>query len=274
MPKVLIIGTNGLLGNRVFWEFLNDRRFTVSGTTRAPMDEVYGRQHRSQIYFDCIKSNVRDLPPADYVINCVGVLKPNVTKNIYETIYVNAAFPHLLSEWAETHRSKLIHITSDCVYTGAKGQYTEEDQSDMNDYYGKTKSLGEPDNCMVLRTSIIGPEEHSHISLVDWVRGHRSNDTIQGYTDHFWNGVTTRQYSDICKQIILDDLYKKELYHVFSPTAVSKHELVTMINNHYDLNITITPTETGDNIDRTLSTVKDLNSKLNIPELKSQVDLL
>ena len=143
----------------------------------------------------------------------------------------------------------------------------------MYDLYGMTKSLGEPEDCMVLRTSFIGPELHSHVSLMDWVKSNEDC-TINGYTNHLWNGVTTKQFSDICKKIIQEDLYSEETFHVFSPDIVSKSVLVNMIAKKLKISVNIIPIKTPIGINRSLSSIKDLNSSLNIPTLTSQVEIL
>jgi dTDP-4-dehydrorhamnose reductase len=123
---------------------------------------------------------------------------------------------------------------------------------------------------MVLRTSIIGEERHKFASLISWVQ-QQVGKSISGYTNHYWNGVTTTQFGKICQQIMLQDFYKEELYHVFSPASVSKFELVTMISDQYNLGLDIKP-EKVEMCDRSLDTVKDLNAKLNIPDIKTQLE--
>ena len=124
---------------------------------------------------------------------------------------------------------------------------------------------------MVLRTSIIGNEIHKNASLVAWLRNQKFKEVF-GYTNHWWNGVTTTEYGNICKRIIEDNLYEKGLFHVHSPDIVNKHELLEMLNDKFEVGVTIKPIEASDAIDRSLSTVKKLNKKLGIAPLGEQVN--
>lgn len=280
--NVLVLGCTGLLGSTVFREFAMDDRYVTCGTYRN--HDLVEKSDSPHYRFDVLNDDVFELPTkADYIINCIGLIKPYLKDNYHEyrALRVNSIFPHELSYFAKKIDARVIHVTSDCVFSGtagwpsrwSPGMYTENDTPDMIDLYGRTKSLGEPSNCMVLRTSIIGPETHSHVSLMDWVRGNDGG-TINGYINHIWNGVTTKQYANICKEIIQGDMYREELYHVFSPDTVSKYHLAKMIANKFKLHIEIKEYETPISIDRTLATVKDLNDQLDIPYLCDQLATL
>ena len=266
--KVLILGSTGMLGNAVAKEFSSDDFFDVAKTRRTNED--------TQDYsFDATKHDLTKQcgTDYDYVINCIGVIKPFINDNLYHSAYINGAFPHKLAAWAEENNIKMIHITTDCVYSGRDGQYTEDSTHDEVDFYGRSKSLGEPPNCMVLRTSIIGEEIHKDASLIAWVKSQKDG-SVNGFTNHWWNGVTTNQYAKICMQIIKEERHKEGLFHVFSPTKVNKSVLVNYISNRFDLNIAINPMDADVAIDRTLSTNEDLNAKLNIPEISEQIKRL
>jgi len=291
--KVLILGSTGMLGNAVYKEFSEDDSFSVRRTKRggqwAGDGSEYERDKRigskdsddHYIIFDAIEdsrngqgslSNIwlQAGHDFDYIINCIGVIKPFIDKSPHHSAFLNGTFPHKLSEWAEENGSRVIHITTDCVFSGKDGGYNEDSVHDEVDFYGRSKSLGEPSNCMVLRTSIIGEEIHKNASLIAWVKSQAGN-TINGFTNHLWNGITTNQYGKICMQIIKGGLYEEGLFHVFSPNPVNKLELVSAINDRFDLNITINPMEADPAIDRTLSTNKDLNAILEIPEISEQI---
>jgi len=165
---------------------------------------------------------------------------------------------------------KLIHITTDCVFSGEKGKYVENDLHDCLDDYGKTKSLGEPTNCMVIRTSIIGEEIHKNASLIAWAKS-QSGKQVNGFSNHFWNGITTKQYAKVCDQIIQDNLHEPELFHIFSNT-VNKFELLHLINNKFDFDLIINDFQADKTIDRTLATKKHLNDIIKLPNLSSQIE--
>ena len=133
-----------------------------------------------------------------------------------------------------------------------------------------TKSLGEPENCMVIRTSIIGEEVGQTRSLIEWVKSQKGN-TVFGFTNHFWNGVTCLQFAKICKETIEKNLFWVGTKHLHSNT-VSKKELVELISDSYNLNVTVTPKETELSCDRSISTIHD--HEIEIPSLKVQIDEL
>jgi dTDP-4-dehydrorhamnose reductase len=211
------------------------------------------------------------LPHCDYIINCIGVIKPFMKDSQKNAIKLNCLFPMILSEYCEKNGCKLIHITTDCVFSGKDGGYTEDSIHDALDDYGKSKSLGEScqDKSMVIRTSIIGEEVHKQASLIAWVQSQKGKE-VNGYTNHLWNGVTTKQYAKICSDIIDNDLYEEGLFHVFS-NPINKLDLVNCISDRFELGITVNPFEAPESCDRTMNTIKDLCGKLNIPSIEQQI---
>jgi dTDP-4-dehydrorhamnose reductase len=169
-------------------------------------------------------------------------------------IAVNSLFPHTLNAVKNRCGAEVIHITTDCVFNGSKGNYNENDLHDCVDQYGKSKSLGENLNLTNIRTSIIGEEQRNKKSLLEWVRSNR-NKTIDGYENHLWNGVTCLELTHIIEMIIAKKNYWNGIRHVFSPNTVSKYELASTINNIYNLDIKINKTQAKENCYRNLSTV-------------------
>ncbi len=264
MKKIVILGSTGMLGSSVANVFLEQNNKEIICSFRS---ESVARKE-SVFYFDALTTSLDNIPKCDYIINCIGIIKPFMEKDITKSIYINSIFPHELANFCQKQGIKLIHITTDCVFSGSEGQYNEESSHDCKDEYGKSKSLGEPKNCMVLRTSIIGEEVHKNASLVEWVKSSRGG-AINGFTNHFWNGITTKHYGELCNQIIDNDLYVEDLFHLHS-NEVSKYELLQLINERFDLNIDITPKETS-KVDRTLSSKKDLIKTLKIKTIEQQV---
>ncbi len=266
--KVLILGSTGMLGNAVAKYFIktNYDVYTTYRNQKLKFDS-------KSFYFDPLISTFESLKGFDYIINCIGTIKPFVKKeNMKDTVFLNSLFPRQLSDFSEASNTKLIHITTDCVYSGKSGEYDENSLHDCLDEYGKSKSLGEPHNCMVIRTSIIGDEIHKNASLIAWVKSNAGME-INGFVNHIWNGITTTQYAEICHQIIEKDLFSRDLYHVFS-NDVTKHELVEIINHSYKLNIKINPIHDKMSINRTLRTIKSLNHKLSIPSIDEQIKVI
>ena len=157
MNKIIILGSTGMLGRYIERYFL-DQDMPIVALSRKDFDASVVSEFELS----------RKLFPSSVVINCIGLIKPQVDKyGTLEAIKVNSAFPHKLANVCKKIGSKCIHITTDCVYSGSKGAYIEDDVHDASDIYGKTKSLGEPRNCTVIRTSIIGEEVHQTRSLLE-----------------------------------------------------------------------------------------------------------
>ena len=258
--KVFVLGSSGMLGgyiSKYLAQFYN-----VVNITRAQLDAADMCGISKAQFFSRVNEN-------DVLINCIGAIKPQVNKlGIQNALVVNSLFPHDLANMCEQYGVRMIHPTTDCVFSGKKGKYKEDDKHDVTDIYGRTKSLGEPPNCTLIRTSIIGEELTTSRSLLEWIKSEKGN-TVFGYTNHYWNGITCLQFAKICNQIIAENLFWKGCRHIFSPTAFTKKELVETISKNYDLNITVTPTETEQMCDRTLDT--NYNTNINLPELEIQI---
>lgn len=268
MKKIIILGSTGLLGNALGEYFISKEEYKTLLTYRNKSIS-YGK---NKFYYDPLTNFnlLKDyLYDTDYVINCIGIIIPFIS-NKKETIRLNSLFPYLLSDLCRSTKTRLIHITTDCVFSGKKGLYTEEDLHDATDFYGKSKSLGEPDNCMVLRTSIIGREIHKKASLIEWAFS-MHNQEVNGFSNHIWNGITTQQYAKCCDTIISNNLYKESIFHIFS-NIITKYELINLFNSKWNLNLKINPFETSEHVDRTLSTVKELNEKLGISNIEKQIE--
>ena len=265
--RILVIGGTGMLGHAVA------RRLSVNcevwATYRGEIKPPYG----NPVVFNVLDS-VEKLPVGfDYVVNCVGVIKPYMAADPLSAIEINAAFPWRLADWCNNCGAELFHISTDCVYSGKKGKYTESDVHDPLDAYGKTKSLGEcSDRAMVIRTSIIGEELHGNLSLLEWTRS-QAGQTVDGYVNHLWNGVTTNVLAEVIERIIFGELYERGIFHIFAADDVSKRDMIQMISEHYDLGITIRDAE-PEPIDRTLRSEKPLCGILNIPTVEEMIRVL
>lgn len=277
--KVLVLGSTGMLGLGVC-KSLSRHGIDVDATFQKNKSNLIDKvEFSNAVAYDACNSLNSDLQLpvsiADYdcVINCIGVINRKAHLNKENTIFLNSIFPHRASRLCKEKGIPFIHITTDCVFDGKEGGYDEFSPHTACDIYGKTKSLGEPLDCMVLRTSIIGEEIHTYSSLVEWVKAQKEN-AIQGYTNHFWNGITTIQYGDLIHEILKNGLYQENLFHVFSPASLSKFNLVKMIIEKFKLNSKVIEHEAEIPINRILQSKKDLNSKLSIPSLKEQIERL
>ena len=125
MVKVTILGSTGMLGNAVTSVFMADKHFDVSASFRR--HEL--KTNDKSFYFDALNTDFSEIPKCDYLINCIGIIKPHMNKDEQSSIYINSIFPHKLSDWCKQNGTKLIHITTDCVFSGVSGFYTEESPS-------------------------------------------------------------------------------------------------------------------------------------------------
>jgi dTDP-4-dehydrorhamnose reductase len=261
--KIYVLGAKGMLG-RYISTYFKTRGFYVVDINRDTLDasNVTQIELRAKLFHLEIKKD-------DVIINCMGTIKPRIDAlGDLNGILVNSVFPRLLANVSEDMGSHLIHPTTDCVYSGLKGSYNENDKYDVSDVYGMSKAMGEPNNCTVVRTSIIGEEVNQGRSLVEWVKS-SANKTVNGFTNHFWNGVTCLQFAKICEQIINTNNFWTGIKHIHSNT-LNKQELVQMISDVYNLNITVTPVETSIACDRSMSTIHITG--IVVPPLKQQIE--
>jgi dTDP-4-dehydrorhamnose reductase len=261
MSTVLILGASGMLGSAVLKEFSTFQGELIA-TTRAGTRLVAGSNVRF-LKFDAATDNLDSnfSMPIDYVINCIGIIKPYIKdtdpKQAETAFEINGAFPNRLEAWASKRGAKVIQIATDCVFSGSKGKYLETNEHDALDVYGKSKSMGEAKGAsmMHLRVSIIGPEVDRNSSLLEWVRNQPKNAEVSGYTDHFWNGITSMHFSKIARGIIENDLFEAGVFHVLPQDSATKCELVTLIAKCLGRSdIIVNPTVTGASINRTLGT--------------------
>jgi dTDP-4-dehydrorhamnose reductase len=189
---------------------------------------------------------VTELSP-DYIVNCIGVLIHG-SSNVENAIYLNAYLPHQLKKISKNIDAKLIHISTDCVFFGNKGNYIESDVKDGKGIYSQTKILGEieDDSNLTLRTSIIGPElKDNGEGLFHWFMN--QSDSISGFTKSIWSGVTTIELAKAVKWAIDNNIIG--LYHVTNNSSISKYELLKLFQKYVKKDIDINPVD-GKNVDK------------------------
>lgn len=266
--KVMVLGASGMLGAMVTDYLARDSSLDVTATVRNAQWLERGRTAVPKVQwtaFDADKSS--DIDPSqlfadcEYVVNAIGIIKPYIhddnPQEVERALRINVFFPFWLARAAEECGFKVVQITTDCVYSGLRGDYRESDAHDALDAYGKSKSLGEvaSERVSQLRCSIIGPETGAGVSLLEWFLGQPRNAAIQGFSNHRWNGVTTLHFARICQGIIANRLNLPGAQHVLSCDVVTKEDMVRCFAKAYgrdDINITgiVAPTR----VDRTLST--------------------
>jgi dTDP-4-dehydrorhamnose reductase len=190
----------------------------------------------------------------DVIINAIGLtIRRGCAKNISDTIYLNSFFPHQLSNWAVAFKKRLIHFSTDCVFSGSEGSYLEDATPDALDYYGKTKGLGEVNSksSLTIRSSMIGPELFNKTELFEWIINNKEKE-INGFSRVMYSGVTTVYMSKLVADLIDNHKNLSGIYNVASK-PISKFELLHLINDNFDLGLII-------NDDKTVISNKTLNA--------------
>lgn len=255
--RVLVIGGTGMLGHKVWQEFR--RRFDCRVTVRdarayrgtglfsgsGVIDGVHVEDFETVVH-------ACDAAAPSVIVNCVGVVKH--LKSAHEplpSIEINALFPHRLAAHARRRGARLIHISTDCVFAGTRGGYTEEAEPDAHDLYGRTKLLGEVTGpgCLTLRTSMIGRELSSTTGLVEWFLAHRGG-RVKGYTHARFSGLTTAALAAALADVVQDHPALDGLYHVASE-PISKYDLLHRLNHVFSARMQIDPSAEVQ-VDRTL----------------------
>lgn len=235
---LLILGAGGMLGHQL-WLGLGER-LAVTGALRTDhpgLRSLEDQQRRLVTGFDAARPEsvalLLDQLGPSCVVNAVGVIKQLPEGGDPATcIRVNSLFPHVLHTLCRRRGVRLIHISTDCVFSGARGGYREEDLPDAPDLYGRSKALGEVtgEGALTLRTSIIGHELKHRLSLLEWFLAQRG--TVTGYAGVRWNGVTTVELSRVIEEIVLPRPELSGLYQVAS-SALAKDELLRLVARVY-----------------------------------------
>jgi dTDP-4-dehydrorhamnose reductase len=250
---VLVLGRSGMLGHMVLKFLTGAEGLEVAGThIFDPSDPIYFDVLSGLDRLDSICKTGR----FRYLVNCIGITANQVdekdSRSVLRAIRINAEFPHELAEFAGKRDMRVIHISTDGVFSGKAESYDEEFPCDCTDVYGKTKSLGEAvhRSFLTLRCSIIGPSPYEHGGLFEWFFSQPEGAAVSGYTNHFWNGITTLQFADLCLRIIdgnrFDALREESpLFHFAPNKPVSKHELLNLLKTAYGRSVAINPVEYG-----------------------------
>jgi dTDP-4-dehydrorhamnose reductase len=248
LTKILILGAAGMLGNAAYRLFATSPGFEVIGTIRggAPvgLEQSATARLRSGVNATDQDSLVRVIGETrpDLVINCIGVVKQlSAAKDPLVSISLNALLPHRLAELCAAAGARLVHVSTDCIFDGRKGDYTEADPSNAEDLYGKSKFLGEVDypNAITLRTSIIGHELNSAHSLIDWFLN-QPGPTVKGYRKAIYTGLPTVELARVIRDVLVPRPELRGLWHV-AADKINKFELLKLVAQEYGKTIEIIP---------------------------------
>lgn len=244
--KVIILGATGMLGYSLFSNLNEHANFSVFGTVRS----IAGKEHffrgtQPQLITGVDAYDISSLQHAietvapDVVINCVGLIKQHgISKQHIDAVKINALLPHELANICDQFNAKLIHFSTDCVFTGEVGLYTEDSLPDSRDLYGKSKCLGEVSygKHLTLRTSIIGHELTSAVSLVDWFLS--QGESTKGFSKAIFSGLPTSFIAKLLVEYILPNPEVAGLLHL-SVDPIDKYTLLQLIAKQYQKQITI-----------------------------------
>jgi dTDP-4-dehydrorhamnose reductase len=247
--RVLILGGSGMLGHQLFIRLSSTHDVRV--TLRSELSEYvgFGRFDVSNAYpsidlgsLKSLEGVVSDFSP-QVVVNAVGfVRRTDDPENILGMMTINSLLPRRLAQLCLTAGSRLIHMSTDGVFSGDKGQYRETDSADARDLYGKTKFLGEvyESHCFTLRTSIIGRELFHKSSLLEWLLAQRG--TVRGFSKAIFSGFTTLELARIIERVITDHPHASGLYHI-SSDPISKYDLLLLLKKKLNLPVDVVPDE-------------------------------
>ncbi len=245
--KILILGGNGMIGHKMY-QILSKEFSDTWVLFRRNFDEIasnyiYNNQkiidNLDLLNFTKLIELLDNLQP-DVIINAVGItIRRGVNDDVFRSIMINSALPHLIDNWVCTNNKRLIHFSTDCVFSGKSGNYFENSTLDAIDLYGKTKGLGEVNSAhsLTLRGSMIGRELENKTELLEWFLNQREL-TIRGYSNVIYSGVTTVRMANYVRDIIRNYKNLHGIYNV-SSLSISKFELVNLFNTYYKKNVTI-----------------------------------
>ena len=239
MKKILILGATGLIGHQVYLRLKANKNFIVSSVARQRKisDDTVLLDARDEHFLEKV---IVDINP-DVIVNCIGVLIAEANRDPENAIFLNAYIPQHLKNIANILDAKLVHISTDCVFSGKKGSYTEDDIRDADDTYGSTKALGEVTESphVTLRTSVVGPEIKEGEELFHWFMSQEGR--IKGFTKSYWSGVTTLELAKAVEWVIEKDI--QGLYHITNGIPINKYELLMLFKKYTNKEIEIESVE-------------------------------
>jgi dTDP-4-dehydrorhamnose reductase len=260
--RILILGGAGMLGHKLVQALARD--FETWTTVRGPAAPYarYELLDPERIITGIDANNFEDIVAAfarvrpHAVVNCIGIIKqlPAASDPVLN-LTINSLLPHRLQRLCSANEARLIHFSTDCVFNGRKGRYTEDDPSDAVDLYGRTKFLGETsgDGALTIRSSVIGRELMTAHGLVEWFLAQRG-ESVRGYTRAIYSGFTTRMMARIVRTILLEHPALAGTVQI-SSEPISKHDLLGLLRDAFDVDVRIVPDD-GVQIDRSLDSTR------------------
>ncbi len=247
--RILILGASGMLGHTIFRTLSSTSEFSVWGSIRSSDALRFFPEHRRKrllsgvdaLDFDALSKVLESVRP-DAVVNCIGLIKQ--LANADDPLIAlppNAILPHRLARLCGLAGARLIHVSTDCVFSGNKGGYLESDLSDAEDLYGKSKYIGELHDlphAITLRTSVIGHEINSAHALIDWFLA--QNGVVKGFSHAVFSGLPTVEFARVIRDFVLPQAELSGLYHL-AAEPISKLDLLRLVAAQYGKSIEIVP---------------------------------
>lgn len=265
MKKVLLFGATGMAGHVVYYYLQSTGKYDISNVVyRTPLTEdsiIVDVTNR-----DAVADVLHRVHP-EIIINCVGILIKGSREHPDNAILINAYFPHLLKRLSDEVGAKLIHISTDCVFSGKKGNYTEDDFRDADDVYGRSKALGEiiNDKDLTIRTSIIGPElKENGEGLFHWFM-HQCGE-INGFRTAIWGGVTTLELAKAIGFSLDNGIVG--LIHLSNGVGISKFDLLNLFKEIWGKDTVIKPYD-GNEVDKSIE--KSLRLDYEVPSYRQML---
>lgn len=280
--KVLILGASGMLGSTVFKVLSRSSSHDVWGTLRSNGPKAFfPTELRPRLvagidvldHDTLVRTFARVRP--NLVVNCVGLIKQLADANDPLTaLPINAMLPHRLATLCDVSGSRLVHVSTDCVFSGRQGNYLESDTSDAEDLYGKSKYIGEVTDrphVVTLRTSIIGHELNSKHALIEWFLAQEG--TTKGFTRAIFSGLPTTELAKVIRDVVSANESLHGLYHV-SSMPIAKRDLLELVARVYRKQVEIVPDDSVE-IDRSLNSTKfTLATGYSAPEWPAMIETM
>jgi len=264
--KILVLGSTGMAGHTITLYF-QQKGYDVTAFSTTPfpyVKNIVGDAFNTKVFKQMLSDGEYDV-----VINCIGILNEAAEEKKSIAVYLNSYLPHLIVDTLKETKTKLIHMSTDCVFAGNGGPYYENSMRDGKTFYDRTKALGEVEDTknLTFRTSIVGPDMNPDgIGLFNWFM--KQKGTIQGFSGAIWTGVTTLTLAKAMEQAIKENL--TGLYNLVNNTSISKYDLLGLFNKYFkndSVNI-----EKNDHLklDKSLRTKRD-DFSFNIPNYEQMI---
>lgn len=266
--KILILGSSGMAGHVITLYFQEQGYDVTAYTTKAfkhCSKNIIGNAFDTNILKDILLTSNYDA-----VINCIGILNQFAEDNLAKAVYLNGYLPHLIADTLKDSATRLIHMSTDCVFAGNNGPYKEDSFPDGHKFYDRTKALGEviDNKNLTFRNSIIGPDLNCNgIGLFNWFM--KQKGTIKGYTQAIWTGVTTLTLAKAMDQALKENL--TGLFNLVNNTSISKYDLLQLFNKHFRDNALEIIPDDNLKLDKTLICTRKEDFSFVVPSYEAMI---